>query len=323
MATQAWLWQLRKAPRGSKYMQRATRDKVYTVHSKDNAPQITVEPGETFIVETEMCSGDWLKSADDVWAPGKGFGPNPAVCIAVAGAEPGDVLAVRIDDVRPGGLGYTGFAPGQNPFPDWIRRKEWGVVTRTVRIRDGYVEWGDRRIPIRPMIGTLGVAPAREVFTNAWPGRHGGNMDIPEVTTGATVYLPVQVEGALLHVGDMHAIQGDGEINCGGGIECRGEATLTVELVSGKPERMGWPRIANDTHLMTVGFARPAEDAFRLATEQLVYWLADAYGYNETEAFMLLGLVMEARVTQFVNPLYTYLAKVPRRWLPQPDAVKL
>ena len=198
-------------------MQKATRDKVYTVHSKDNPPQITVESGETFIAETELCSGDWLQSAEDVWSPDKGFGPNPAVCIAVKGAKPGDVLAVRIDDVRPAELGYTGFAVGWTPFPDGIRRKEWGVVEKTVHIRDGHVEWGEKRIPIAPMIGTLGVAPAREVFSNSWPGLHGANMYIQEVTTGATVYLPVQVDDALLHVGDMHAVQGDGEINCGGG----------------------------------------------------------------------------------------------------------
>jgi acetamidase/formamidase len=185
-----------------------------------------------------------------------------------------------------------------------------------VRIRDGWIEWSDDlKLPVRPMIGTLGTAPAVEVFCNAWPGRYGGNMDAQEVCPGATVYLPVYVPGALLHVGDVHAIQGDGEINCGGGIECRAEVTLTVDLEP-QPRRMTWPRIVDDTHLTAVGCARPAEDAFRIATEQLIYWLADGYGMDERDAFLLLGQVLEARCTQFVDPLYTYVAKIKHKFLP-------
>ena len=297
-------------------IRRVSRDVTYIVHSRFNEPTLTVSPGETFIAETELCTGDWLTSIDDRWEPGIGFGPNPAVVIAVDGAQPGDMLVVRIDDVRPAELGYTGFGPGMTPFPDWIRHAEWGVVTKTVRIRDGWIEWSDAlKLPVQPMIGTLGTAPAVEVFSNAWPGRYGGNMDAQEVRPGATVYLPVNVDGALLHIGDVHAIQGDGEINCGGGIECRAEVTLTVDLEP-RPERMGWPRIVDDTHLTAVGCARPAEDAFRIATEQLIYWLADGYNMDEKEAFLLLGQVLEARCTQFVDPLYTYVAKIKREYLP-------
>jgi len=294
---------------------RVTRDVTYCAHSRFNAPALTVAPGETFIAETELCSGDWLKSSEDRYSPEKSRGPNPTVVVAVQGAQPGDALAVRIDDIRPDELGYTGFAPGQNPFPDWIRRTEWGVVTKTVRIRNGLIEWSDAlRLPIRPMIGTLGTAPAEEVFSNAWPGLHGGNLDVQEVCPGATVYLPVNVPGALLHIGDVHAIQGDGEVCCGGGIECRAEVTLTVNTAP-RPARMTWPRIVNDTHLIALGCARPAEDAFRIATEQLIYWLADEYGLDEREALLLLGQVLEARCTQFVDPLYTYVAKINRQYL--------
>jgi acetamidase/formamidase len=297
-------------------LRKVTRDVTYCVHSRFNEPTLTVSPGETLIAETELCSGDWLKSIDDRWRPGIGFGPNPTVVVAVDGAQPGDLLTVRIDDIQPDELGYTGFSPGRNPFPDWIRHAEWGIVTKTVRIRDDLIEWSaDLKLPVKPMIGTLGTAPAVEVFSNAWPGRYGGNLDVQEVCTGATVYLPVNVPGALLHIGDVHAIQGDGEINSGGGIECRAVVRLTVDLEA-KPERMSWPRIVDDTHLIAVGCARPAEDAFRIATEQLIYWLADSYAMDERDAFLLLGQVLEARCTQFVDPLYTYVAKIARRYLP-------
>lgn len=297
-------------------MQRVTRDRVYCHHSRHNPPAITVRPGEVFVAETELCSGLWLNSLEDRWRPRIGIGPNPAVVVAVEGAQAGDCLAVHIHSIVPDGVGYTGFGPGATPFPDWIRRKEWGVVTKTVRIREGFVEWSDTlRLPVAPMIGVLGTAPAEEIYSNAWPGPWGGNMDAQDVRAGATVYLPVSVPGALLHIGDVHALQGDGEINCGGGIECRAEVTLSAETLP-KPERMAWPRIVDDTHITTVGCARPAEDAFRIAVEQLIYWLEDQYGLEQTEAFLLLGEVLEARCTQFVDPRYTYVAKVKRCWLP-------
>jgi len=298
-----------------------TRDVVYTVHSRENRPALTVAAGETFRAQTELCSGPWLRSLADVFAPEKGRGPNPTVVVAVDGATPGDCLAVHIEDVAVDTIGYTALTPGCNSFPDWIRHTAWGVVTRTVAIRDGYVEWDDRlRLPIAPMIGTLGTAPATEVFSNSWPGRHGGNMDVQEVRAGATVYLPVEVPGALLHIGDVHALMGDGEINGGGGIECRAEVTLRVDLLP-RPVRMAWPRLEDATHIGTVGCARPAEDAFRIAVEQLIYWLADRYGMPEQDAFLLLGQVLEARCTQFVDPLYSYVAKVRKEYLPAGPAM--
>jgi len=297
-------------------MRFASRETVYRHHSRLNLPTLTVVPGEVFQVETELCSGPWLKSPTDVYRPELNRGPNPTVVVAVEGATPDQCVAVHIHDIVPDGVGYTALSPGRTPFPDWIRRREWGLLTRTVAIRDGFVEWSDAlKLPIAPMVGTLGTAPAEEVFSNAWPGRYGGNMDVQEVCAGATLYLPVNVPGALLHIGDVHAIMGDGEINCGGGIECRALVTLSADLLP-RPARMEWPRIVDATHITAVGCARPAEDAFRIAVEQLVYWMADTYGLAETEAFMLLSQVLEARATQLVDPLYTYVAKIRRDYLP-------
>jgi len=274
-----------------------------------------VEPGETFVAETELCSGGWLQSVDDVWRPAVASRGNPTVCVGVAGADRNHMLSVTIEDIVVDEVGYTAFSPGVTPFPDWIRRKAWGIVTRTVPIRDGFVHWHDRlRIPIDPMIGTLGTAPEFESLSNGRNGPYGGNMDAQEVRRGTTVYLPVYVPGAVLHIGDVHAVQGDGEINCGGGIECRSEVTLTVDLHP-KPDRMTWPRMSDSTHIMTVGCARPAEDAFRHGVQDLIYWMADEYGFREDLAHLLLGQVLEARCTQFVDPTYTYICKIGKEFL--------
>ena len=164
------------------------------------------------------------------------------------------------------------------------------------------------------MLGCVGVAPLRERHHNGWAGVGGGNFDIQEVTTGASVHIPVQVEGALLHIGDMHARQGDGEICGGGGIETGGIATLRVELRE-LPERMTWPRIENADYIMATAQGKPAEDAFRTALSEMIVWLEDEYGFERKEAYMFLAQILEARVTQFVNPTYSYVAKVQKKYL--------
>jgi acetamidase/formamidase len=116
----------------------------------------------------------------------------------------------------------------------------------------------------------------------------------------------------------MHALQGDGEICGAGGIEASGRVQVRCEL-SDRPASMTWPRLVNQTHLATVAMARPAEDAFRSALEAMVLWLEESYGFSRGEAYLFLGQVLEARCTQFVNPTFTYVAKVPRRYLPNPS----
>ena len=187
---------------------------------------------------------------------------------------------------------------------------------KVVRIEDGFIQWSDDlKIPVAPMLGFVGVAPANTRWTNAWAGEWGGNFDIQEVTTGASVHLPVNVPGALLHIGDMHARQGDGEICGAGGIESGCRVKVRCELAE-RPTSMTWPRIVNETHIMTAAMARPAEEAFRTALAEMILWLEDDYGFARGEAYLFLGQVLEARCTQFVNPTFSYIAKVNRKYLP-------
>ncbi len=299
-------------------MQRATKDKLYFETGADNPVTLRVQPGETFEVETQINRGPWLDAHPDSERLRELLrGGNPSSgCIYVEGAQPGQVLTVHIGAIDLDPIGYTAFSGANGAMPGWLGGSGIGEQSRIVEIRDGLVHWSDQlKLPVAPMIGFVGVAPLHERYHNGWGSYWGGNFDVQEITTGSAVQLAVHHSGALLHIGDMHAIQGDGEICGAGGIEAGGRVQVRVELAE-KPQAMWWPRIINDTHIMTVAMARPAEDAFRLALESLVLWLEEDYGFSRGEAYLYLGQVLEARCTAFVNPTFSYVAKIAKRFLP-------
>jgi amidase len=325
-------------------MKRATKDVLYFETGPDNPVTLCVQPGEEFEVETQMNRGPWLDSHPDgdrlrdrlndgrqpkesmfdagwsvPWFVPAGLpGGNPSSgCIYVEGARPGDLLLVHIGKIDLDPLGYTSYPGNNGTLPGWFGPNGLGAGHRVVEIRDGLVHWSDAlKLPIRPMIGCIGVAPARERYHNGWAGYWGGNFDAQEVTTGATLMLGVNVEGALLHIGDMHAIQGDGEICGAGGIEASGRVRIRVELAP-RPKSFFWPRLVNDTHMATLAMARPCEEAFRFALESLLLWLEEDHGLSRIDAYLLLGQILEARCTAFVNPTFTYIAKVGREFVSQ------
>jgi amidase len=324
-------------------MKRATKDVLYFETGPDNPVTLRVKPGEEFEVETQMNRGPWLDEhpegdllrdkLNDGQQPretmyrsdwslpwylpaGLPSGNPSSGCIYVKGARSGDILLVHIGQIDLDPIGYTAYSGNNSVLPGWLGPNGVGAGHRVVEIHDGLIHWSDTlKLPARPMIGCVGVAPARERISNSWAGYWGGNFDAQEVTTGATLMLGVNVEGALLHIGDMHAIQGDGEICGAGGIETSGRVRVRLELAP-RPKSFFWPRLVNDTHIATLAMARPCEDAFRYALEAMIIWLEEDYGLPRVEAYLLLGQVLEARCTAFVNPTFTYIAKVPRQFLP-------
>ncbi len=296
-------------------MQRATTDVLYFETGPANRPTLGVVPGELFQVQTQLNRGPWLDThPDDTRLRELLRGGNPSSgCIYVEGAAPGMVLTVHVGPIALDPLGFTRFRGGNGAMPAWLGASGIGPQERVVSIRDGLIDWGDgRTLPVAPMLGFVGTSPAYETWSNIWAGLHGGNLDVQELTSGASITLPVNVPGALLHVGDMHARQGDGEICGAGGIEASGVVTLRCEI-SERPPGFSWPRIENATHRMIAAQGRPAEDAFRAALEALILWM-EAEGMPRGDAYLWLGQVLEARCTQFVNPSFTYLAKVAREF---------
>ncbi len=300
-------------------MQSATKETLYFEIGPDNKPTLHVMPGEVFQAETQMNAGPWLDDHPDRESLRKKIqGANPSSgCIYVEGAQPGQLLTVHIGDIDLDSIGFTHYWGSTGAMPGWLGPSGVGEQKRVVQIRDRMIVWSESlRLPVAPMLGVVGVAPERTRWATTWAGQWGGNMDIQEVSTGASVHLPVYVPGALLHVGDMHAIQGDGEICGAGGIEAEGRVKLWCDL-SPAPARMTWPRITNETHIISTAQGRPAEDAFRLALVEMVLWLEEDYGMSRGDAYLLLGQVLEARCTQFVNPTFTYVCKVNRKYLPK------
>ncbi|MCI0804616.1 MAG: acetamidase/formamidase family protein [Chloroflexi bacterium] len=306
-------------------MQKATTKTLYYEHSAANPVTLTVKPGEWFEVETQMNRGpDAALVPDEIRELYNQYrsdsqptdrGNAASGCIYVDGAKPGDLLTVHIKEIKVHPVGWTRYGGSTGAMPGYLGPSNIGPQFRICRIENDEIIWNDRlRFPVEPMLGVVGVAPEREARHNGWAGEWGGNFDIQEVTNGARLSIPIHHEGALLHIGDMHARQGDGEICGGGGIETGGTVTMKVEL-SEKPAEMTWPRIENDEYIMTTACEKPAEDAFRIALTEMILWLEASYGMSRGEAYMFLSQCLEARVTQFVNPSYSYVAKVARKYL--------
>ena len=170
-------------------------------------------------------------------------------------------------------------------------------------------------IDLQPMLGRVAVAPrGEEAFSGLWPGDFGGNMDAPEVREGTTVFLPVFHEGAYFYFGDAHARQGHGEVG-GTGLETSVDVVLRIDVIKGKT--IDWPRLEDDEYIMVAGSARPLIDAYRLAHVELVEWLEEEYGFGRWDAYTLLGQAVESTIANVVDPIYTVVAKFPKRYLPR------
>jgi len=218
-------------------------------------PRLTVEPGSRVVVETHDARAGALLDRE----PGRSFPlgrPDPSVSngltgpIAVAGARPGDRLVVDVEAIRPGPVGWCGAHAHVGPLvPGRIDRP----LGRTCRIDGDGIHFGDGIVlPVEPMLGCLGTAPASGPASSGSIGRHGGNLDHRPVAPGARVHLPVNVEGALLYVGDVHAAQGDGELS-GVALECPAEVTLRLDVVRGDAPAWPWVEAVDRLMVLTAG----------------------------------------------------------------------
>lgn len=293
------------------------------------APVRTVRPGTVLELWTEDCFAGKVRTTDDLVSVVCEF-PflNPQTGpFYVEGAEPGDTLAVHFISIEPsrdwgasttvplfGALTSTRTTVSlQPPLPELVWIWQLDRVARTARFTARDSDFSID-LPMDPMHGTVGVAPANlEVRSALTPDAHGGNMDTPEMRAGTTCFLGVNVPGALFSLGDGHARQGEGE-TCGVAVECAMDTVIVIDLIKATPTP--WPRLETDTHLMSAGSARPLEDAFRIAQADLVHWVADDHGLSLMDAYQLVSQAVESPLANVCDTNYTSIAKLRKQWLP-------
>lgn len=282
-------------------------------------PVLTIKDGDTVTTSTADAAG-CDTSGEQVTPRG-----NPQTGpFYVEGAEPGDILAVTLDEITPNRKhGFSSCVVAPNVVdPEYVRempepqRSSWEVDlgrNTVTLVEPESTSIGRWTLPMSPMIGCFGVAPARgQAISTATSAEHGGNMDFRGFVKGVTAYFPVFVDGALFHIGDGHAVQGDGEI-VGTGVEISMDVTFTVRLIKQKESR--WPRGENDDEIFTLGNARPFDQAIQHATTEMLRWLQSDFGFDALGAHMLLGQGVRYSVGNVFDPAYTAVCHVSKSLL--------
>jgi amidase len=286
------------------YLTKHTSTYTFSPH---HPPAIRVDPGTTIQFETlDALNGQIRSEADsanqiDLDHVNAATGP-----VYLNGARPGDTLVAEILDILPADWGSALIIPGFGYLQDQIP----GPRTRILHAQaDGSFKFTESiHIPLKPMIGTIGVAPL-EPITTLSSGAHGGNLDTTDIRPGSKVFLPVFVEGALFGVGDVHARMGDGEV-CGTGIECAAQVTIQLNLVHG--EAIQRPRIETEVEFMCVASGEGLDVAIRLALQDMVEWLQYEKDLTAEEAYMLVSIAGDVRIGQVVDPMVTVRVAIPK-----------
>jgi amidase len=278
----------------------------YRQFSAANKPVLTVAPADTIHTTTVDAGGTDEKGVTRVLGGNPETGP-----FYVESAAPGDTLAVHFTRVRLNRDWAVSddYLVERAVDPDLaVKMKDAGKNIRWhLDLQKGVAtpekpseHLAKFAVPLRPMMGCVGVAPnpAQAAPGTGDSGHWGGNMDFNDIVEGATVYLPVNVPGALLYVGDGHALQGDGELN-GNALETSMDVEFTVDVIPGK--RINGPRVESETHIMAVGLAGSIDEAFRTATASMAGWLADKYQLNPSEVAQVLGTSAEYKVSEVAD----------------------
>ena len=301
-----------------------TKDHAHAGYSADHEPVLTVEPGtgERITFETDDTAYAQMEELRDLSKITATLNPVTGP-VHVTGAEPGDALAVTIHDIDMAEYGWSVYIPGAGALAAPMG-EEWYV--RRVPVRDGTAQLTDRvSCPVAPMIGCIGVAPAQGEMSTVMPSYPtGGNMDLTDARPGSTVYLPVEVEGARLAIGDLHAVMSRGESSFVA-IEIAGRATVSVDLVKGMDLRA--PRIDTGDELVCVGLGEPVQESIDNAYVDLFAVLTGEHGYSREDAYTVMSALAHTELggptgSVAPDPLHPFraigqvtLARIAKRYL--------
>jgi acetamidase/formamidase len=292
-------------------MKRLDCDLLYYEFNRQHPSRLTVASGETIRVSSEDAMTGQIRKEGDRRDKSKMPFSNPVTGpISVAGAEPGDALAVTILGIEPAIGQCATYTGGARQLSEWLG-EGCPHGAHVCAIADGEIQWSERiSIPYRPMLGCIGAAPDWGCPTTGAAGAHGGNMDLVEIGPGVTLVLPVAVPGGHLYLGDAHAAQGHGELSANG-LEMAAHSTVKVELR--KRQKPPGPRIETQTHIGCVATGGPMERSIAHAYSLLILWMEAEFGWNRWLAYDLLTHVGEISVGY--HGIGTVLAKIKREYL--------
>jgi amidase len=283
--------------------------KIYNM-SKENPPVAVVDSGSKLEFSVYDAFQNQITTEEQSINELNWDTLNPATGpVYVNEAKPGDILKVTIDIIDVDPQGVMAVIPNAGLLGDEVTKAQIKIIP----IEDGYAKFNDNiKIPINPMIGVIGVAPAGDPIPTGTPDSHGGNMDNKLIIAGTTLYFPVFVEGALLSMGDLHAVMGDGEIIVTG-VEVSGKIVVTVEVIKG--HTISNPIHETDSHFYTLGSALDLLDAVKIATKDMHNIVMAQLDMDFNEAGMLLSLVGDTEIAQVVDPLLTARFGVSKDYL--------
>lgn len=292
-------------------MQRLPLGPLYYEFSRHNEIRLRIQPGETVLVESEDAFSGQIRTNDDRRDKTKKPYGNPQTGpLFVEGAQPGDTLAVVIEDIQPANGQCATRTSDPNQLAQWLG-DDCPHGTHICPISDGLIHWSDQiTMPYRPMLGCIGTAPDTGVPTTGPAGPYGGNMDIIETAPGNTVYLPVYVQGAYLYLGDAHAAMGHGELSASG-LEMAAHTTITVNLI--KNNTIPAPRIESHDEIMTIATGCPMERSIAQAYAWLILWMEADFGWDRWRAYDLLTHAGEISVGYYA--IGTVATKIKKSYL--------
>ena len=286
-------------------------NKIYRM-SKKNAPVARANSGTEILFETADAFNDQVTSEEQGISKLDWDKINPATGpVYVEGAVAGDVLKVHIEEITIADKGVMAAIPNAGLLGDLVTEPE----VKIMKIVDGHVHFNSNiKVPVNPMIGVIGVAPKGAGIPCGTPDSHGGNMDNKKIVAGTTLYFPVFAEGALLAMGDLHAVMGDGEVMVTG-VEISGSVKVKVEVIKGK--NIQHPILETDSHYYTIASHKDLFEAVKISTLEMQKFVMDKLDLSFNESGMLLSIAGDAEIAQVVDPLLTARFGLSKDILPE------
>lgn len=283
-----------------------TKETVNDIMKWDNKPVGYCKSGETVVFETRDCYDNTITSSERPLGDRSGLSNPVTGALYIEGAEVGDILKVEIEDIKLRSWGVMRSSPTAGVFHEKYKKREAIIF----QVKDNKIYFDDKLIlKADPMIGVIGTAPIeKEGIPTTTPGKHGGNMDCKKIVKGSVIYLPVNVKGGLLSMGDIHALMGDGEVFiCG--LEIAGEITVKVSVL--KNIKLPTPFLYSRGKVMSIQSAEDLDKAGDMAAKEMFEFVKDATKQGDVRTGMLMSLLSDMAVCQVVDPLLTVRVEFP------------